>query len=226
MSRPTFKNRKTRISPSASWGAKLAGGRGSIFFCVPPRRVREKYANANFMVIGAALFAENERYEMELQEAHGPVEPAHDVVQFTGFRTDVADLVAQLDILVHASTIGEPFGQVVAEGMAAGKPTVAHRDRRRWRFPEIIVDGESGLLVPMDDVDAMAATICCGLCGDPDLRPKYQRRGPPAHPGAIHHRKKTARGVEAVWEHVLGTRASHEKKPIWHIALWPQRPGW
>ena len=80
-----------------------------------------------------------------------------DAVEFTGFRSDVPELIANLDILVHASTTGEPFGQVVVQGMAAGKPVVATNG---GGVPEIVVDGLTGLLVPMSDADAMAAAIC------------------------------------------------------------------
>ena len=65
-------------------------------------------------------------------------------------------MIAHLDILAHASTTGEPFGQVVAEGMIAGKPVVATNG---GGVPEIIEDGISGLLVPMDDAPALAAAL-------------------------------------------------------------------
>ena len=48
-----------------------------------------------------------------------------DCLEFTGFRSDVPQLIQDLTILVHASTSGEPFGQVIIEAMAAGKPVVA-----------------------------------------------------------------------------------------------------
>ena len=85
-------------------------------------------------------------------------------VDFLGFREDVPELMRGLDILVHASVIGEPFGQVVAEGMAAGCAVVATRG---GGVPEIVVDGESGLLVEMGDAAGMAAAIgrLCGGCG-------------------------------------------------------------
>lgn len=61
-----------------------------------------------------------------------------------------------MDILVHASTTGEPFGQVVVEGMAAAKPVVATNG---GGVPEIVPDKVTGLLVPMGDAPAMAAAI-------------------------------------------------------------------
>lgn len=46
-------------------------------------------------------------------------------VSFLGERSDAVDLMNAADIVLHASTIAEPFGIVVIEGMALGKPVVA-----------------------------------------------------------------------------------------------------
>jgi glycosyltransferase involved in cell wall biosynthesis len=48
-------------------------------------------------------------------------------VGFTGFVEDSAAAMRALDIVVHASTDPEPFGLVIAEAMACGKPVVASR---------------------------------------------------------------------------------------------------
>jgi glycosyltransferase involved in cell wall biosynthesis len=47
-----------------------------------------------------------------------------DRVGFTGFQTDRAAVLRSLDIVVHASTRPEPFGLVIAEAMAAGRPVI------------------------------------------------------------------------------------------------------
>jgi glycosyltransferase involved in cell wall biosynthesis len=96
-----------------------------------------------------------------------------DNVEFTGYVTDVPQRVAKLDVLVHASTTGEPFGQVVIEGMVAGKPVIATRG---GGVVEIVEDGVTGILVPMSDAKAMAEALvrlladpasaaAMGLCG-------------------------------------------------------------
>ena len=77
-------------------------------------------------------------------------------VSFLGFQSDIPQQLRQLDILVHASTTPEPFGQVVVEGMLAGLPVIA-TDGGGVR--EIITHGQTGLLVPCGDVDALAESL-------------------------------------------------------------------
>jgi glycosyltransferase involved in cell wall biosynthesis len=79
-----------------------------------------------------------------------------DRVVFSGFRMDVPVVMSALDILVLASTSPEPFGRVLIEAMAAGKPVVA-TDAGAAR--EIIEDGVQGLLVPPGESEAMARAI-------------------------------------------------------------------
>lgn len=50
-----------------------------------------------------------------------------DRVRFTGFLEDVPAAMRALDIVVHASTRAEPFGLVIAEGMACGRAVIASR---------------------------------------------------------------------------------------------------
>ncbi|HVT82057.1 MAG TPA: glycosyltransferase [Phycisphaerae bacterium] len=179
---------------------RISPWKGQHIFLQAAAQVRSKFPNARFVIIGAALFAEND-YEQQIHRLTDELN-LRAAVEFTGFRTDVPDLIDSLDILVHASTIGEPFGQVVAEGMAAAKPVVATRG---GGVPEIMMDGESGLLVPMADAAAMAGAIV-RLGDDPDLR---HRMGAAARQRieAQFTIDRTARGVEAVWNHVLGNPA-------------------
>lgn len=64
---------------------------------------------------------------------------------FTGYRSDVPDLLSALDIFVHASTKPEPFGMVVIEAMAAKVPVIA----TNFGGPiESLDKGKCGILVP------------------------------------------------------------------------------
>ena len=69
-----------------------------------------------------------------------------DTIEFTGFCDNITEVMSSLTLLVHASTSGEPFGQVVIEAMALAKPVIATNG---GGIPEIVEDGHTGLLVPM-----------------------------------------------------------------------------
>jgi glycosyltransferase involved in cell wall biosynthesis len=72
-----------------------------------------------------------------------------DKVIFTGFRTDIPQLIKMLDVIVHTSVSFEPFGRVIIEAMAMKKPVVASMSGGP---EEIIRDGHNGFLVaPFDD---------------------------------------------------------------------------
>ena len=79
-----------------------------------------------------------------------------DRVIFTGFRSDVPDLMAASDIVVHSSSEPEPFGRVVVEAQLMGRPVVA---TGAGGVLDIIQDRETGLRVPPQDEEAMAQAI-------------------------------------------------------------------
>jgi 2-polyprenyl-3-methyl-5-hydroxy-6-metoxy-1,4-benzoquinol methylase len=78
-----------------------------------------------------------------------------DRVHFAGHQADVYPWFDALDVVVHASH-GEPFGLVLVEAMALGKPLIATAAGGPM---EIIEEGISGLLVPPRDPERLAAAI-------------------------------------------------------------------
>ncbi len=95
-----------------------------------------------------------------------------DNVLFTGFRTDVPRVMAALDVFAHPSW-EEPFGMVFLEAGAMRKPVVC------WRSggaPEVIVDGETGLLVERGNVPALANALIT-LLQDSALRARMGDAG-------------------------------------------------
>jgi glycosyltransferase involved in cell wall biosynthesis len=164
---PPPRNGDTRIGLVG----RISPFKGQHVFLEAASTVRDQFPHARFQIIGGALFAEDD-YEARVRDmAASP--RLKDAVEFTGFRPDVHRLISDLDILVHASTTGEPFGQVVVEGMAAGKPVIATRG---GGVPEIVIDGVTGLLVPMSDAPAMAQAVC-HLLQNPQAAADMGRRG-------------------------------------------------
>jgi len=94
---------------------------------------------------------------------------------FTGVVQDPLGegLYAASDVVCQMSRWEEVFGQVIAEGMAAGKPIVG---TNAGGIPEVIHDGLSGFVVPRRDISAMAGSIL-NLLRDPDLRRRMGQAG-------------------------------------------------
>jgi glycosyltransferase involved in cell wall biosynthesis len=83
-------------------------------------------------------------------------------VIFTGYREDISALIAGMDVFVLPS-LNEGMGRVLIMAMALGKPIVASRV---GGVPELLGQGEAGLLVPPADSRALADAICT-LLADP-----------------------------------------------------------
>jgi glycosyltransferase involved in cell wall biosynthesis len=125
------------------------------------------------LVIGAPLFgADDQAYENEVRELVARLGLTGRVA-FTGFVEDIPSWLSRLDVLVHASVVPEPFGQVVVEGLAAGVPVVASR---AGGPAEIIEDGVNGFLVQPGDVTALADTMTY-LAHAPEMRASIGARG-------------------------------------------------
>lgn len=76
-------------------------------------------------------------------------------IRWAGYRTDVDALLAGCDLFVHPS-LDDAFPTVLLEAMGAGLPVIA---TRVGGIPEIVTEGETGMLIPPDDAAALAAAI-------------------------------------------------------------------
>jgi glycosyltransferase involved in cell wall biosynthesis len=162
----------SRDEVRASWGVpphaplvgmvgRLVDWKGPDYFIAAAAAVAAGLPETRFMLVGDAVFGEKSYVDdlKAMVEAHG----LHDKVVFTGFRDDVGEIMASMDLLVHASVLPEPFGLVIIEAMAQGLPVVATRG---GGVGEIVDDGETGILVPPRDAGAMAEAISM-LLADP-----------------------------------------------------------
>ena len=133
---------------------RLDAWKGQDVFLRAMAQVKDVVPRAKGIVVGEVA-AENPGYLDTLLALRDELALA-DRVNFSGFRMDVSVVMSALDILILASTSPEPFGRVLIEAMAAGKPVIA-TDAGAAR--EIIEDGVQGLLVPPGDAGAMARAI-------------------------------------------------------------------
>jgi glycosyltransferase involved in cell wall biosynthesis len=162
---------------------------------LPPerrRRLRVAFAGAPSVVDAQYVAGLNETVQRVGLE---------DVVTFLGTRTDVPDLLKAADIVVHASRVPEPFGIVVVEGMAMGKPVIA----TGFGGPAEVLIGNSGRLFDPEHPEELAQLLD-ELASNPEVRAAIGR--------AALERVKTfdarqaTRALEEVYSEALGRRAS------------------
>ena len=79
---------------------------------------------------------------------------------------DKAAFLRSVDVYCAPNLLGESFGVILLEAMAAGAPVVASD---LDAFGRVLAGGTAGVLVPRGDADALAAAVS-GLIADPDRR--------------------------------------------------------
>lgn len=94
------------------------------------------------------------------------------VVSFTGHAKRVRPYYAACDVIAVPS-LYEGFCFTAVEAQLAGRPVVATETSS---LPEVVSEGETGYLVPVDDGEALAARLV-QLGRDPSLREKLGREG-------------------------------------------------
>jgi glycosyltransferase involved in cell wall biosynthesis len=92
-------------------------------------------------------------------------------VRLLGRRSDVPDILTRSDLLVLPA-LADPLPVAVLEAMSMAVPVVATRS---GGCEEMVVDGETGRLVPVSDSTALAAAIVDVLCDDARRRAMGQR---------------------------------------------------
>jgi glycosyltransferase involved in cell wall biosynthesis len=123
-------------------------------------------------IVGGAQRPEELAYAGELRATADRLGVA-DRVRFLGERSDVGQLLAAADIHCQANLGPEPFGIAFIEALAAGLPVVTVAMGGALE----IVNDSCGILVPPDDVVALAASLR-RLIEDPALRARLSSAGP------------------------------------------------
>lgn len=103
----------------------------------------------------------------------GMPRPLKDRIHFTGERRDAPALMAGVDVYVLPSVEGEGLPKTAIEAMVHGIPPIV---TDRGGSPELVVEGESGFVVPAGDAGAIARAVTC-LKENPDL---LKKMGPAA----------------------------------------------
>jgi glycosyltransferase involved in cell wall biosynthesis len=185
---------------------RLASWKGQHILLDAAAKLLKAGHSARFLIIGAPLFGEI-AYEEELhRQAESLGIAPH--VEFLGFRKDVPEILSGLDILVHASTSADPCPNTILEGMAHGLPVIGSNG---GGVPELIVDGETGLLAPMGDAEGLARALE-ELLRNPERARALGRAGH-ARVRAHFTVSRVARQVEEVYRQVLAGRKPGSPAP-------------
>jgi len=100
--------------------ARLSPGKGHEEFLLAAKRLKEKFDNLKFIIVGEASRGEDD-YANQIKKLAQKLKLNNLI--FTGFRKDTPEVLAAMDIFVFPSH-NEAFGISLAEAMAMGKPSV------------------------------------------------------------------------------------------------------
>jgi glycosyltransferase involved in cell wall biosynthesis len=162
---------------------------------------RRRFPDLHCLVVGG-IHRRGVEYAAQLQDRIARPDLAGHVI-LAGARNDVPACLDAMDVVIHASVVAEPFGRVMIEAMALGKPVVAPREGGPL---VIVVDGETGLLVPPRDAHALAEALIT-LVADPPRRATMGRAGRQRVDDVFdirHHVQK----MEALFDAVLANGAT------------------
>lgn len=156
----------------------------------------EQMPNAHFLLVGKRYSGKPESltYDEAIDRefmAAGLADRFHRL----GDRSDVEQLLKETDLVVHSAR-QEPFGRVLLEAAATGRPIVA---TNVGGTAEMLVDGQSALLVPPDELHALAAAMVRAY-GDKALRDRLARAAK-ERVAALFTVEKAARGLADLWRH-------------------------
>ena len=151
--------------------------------------------------LDADLWLVGDGAEMELVRAIFQRHAASDHVTYWGLQSDIPRLLAQSDLLLVTSET-ESFCLAALEAMACGVPVLAPRV---GGLPEVVLDGETGILFEADDY-AYAADAAVQLLSDPK-RLEAMRKAAIQHASGFSHQEGVDR-YEALYRKLLGTRTN------------------
>ncbi len=135
--------------------AQFVRWKGHNDFITMASYVREKFPDAVFVLAGDSKIQDRQKYVREL-ECSIEEKGLKDHFIWTGYVGDMPGLLQDVDCVALPAS-HEPFGRIVVEAMAVGKPVVSVKS---GAIPEIIENGVSGCLVEPGDCKSMSEAVC------------------------------------------------------------------
>lgn len=196
-----------RGEPVVALVGRLAPWKGQHLFLDAIERLAADGGPVRGRLLGAALFGEEEYAEEIAGRLSRP--PLAGMVSLGSFAGDVAHALADVDVVVNASVIPEPFGQVVVEAIANGVPVVVPD---QGGPAEIVEDGVSGMTFRTGDAEDLARAIRLVLA-DPGL---YERL---SSGGLARAQDFEPEGIAAEFQQLVGpVRRLRAGQRAWRLA--------
>jgi glycosyltransferase involved in cell wall biosynthesis len=153
-------------SPAIGLVAALRGMKNHRLFLQVAQALKPAWPQARFFIVGEGKMRPSlEAYAEELG-----VKP---VVNFTGYRSDIPDVLAALDLVVLSSSRGEGVPQSLTQALAMARPVVA---TDVGGVSDVVRSEQTGLLVPPDNREALGEAID-RLLREPALAAKFGAAG-------------------------------------------------
>ena len=155
--------------PLVGAAAMFLARKGLSYFVDACAKVHARIPEARFVIVGDS---HNESDAKERRQRQAEQLGISDKLILTGFRSDMPNVMAGLDVFVLAS-ISEGLPQVVNQAMALKKPVVG---TNVGGVPEQVIDGETGFLVEKANSDQIAGAVI-KILGDTDLARRMGENG-------------------------------------------------
>jgi glycosyltransferase involved in cell wall biosynthesis len=176
---------------------RFSPGKGHEELLQAAALLKPDFPEVRYLVVGEASFGE-EKYAGKIRELALTLGVA-DVLKFAGFRKDIPQVMRGFDLFAFPSH-AESFGVVLIEAMAVGLPAVSTNCDG---VLDIMVEGETGFMVPPKNADALARALR-GLLEDSATR---ARMGFAARRRVVElfDQQKQIDGLEQIYADVLSS---------------------
>lgn len=141
--------------------------KGHSIFIEAASKLKDSFEDVEFLIVG-----DGEKQLVSELTAKARRMGLADTLHFVGWRTDIANIMAGINLLV-VSAEQEAFGRTIIEAMAAGVPVVATRSGGP---EEIVIDGVTGFLVPVNNPEQLAVAAARILSNN-DLAFQFSKAG-------------------------------------------------
>ncbi|OGQ81755.1 MAG: hypothetical protein A3F90_13445 [Deltaproteobacteria bacterium RIFCSPLOWO2_12_FULL_60_19] len=191
-------------APVVSLIARLSEGKGQLLLAEAACRLRERHPNAFFLLVGGPT---RQKFLQTLREFIQEAGLRERLI-LTGFRTDVARILADTDAVVLPS-VAEGLPNVVLEAMAMRRPVIA---TDVGGTEEVVEDGVNGFLLPVPVSGPLLCEKLDFLLAHPAERERMGRMGRAVVEREFDLRRSVER-YEELFYRVLGEPCAGERAP-------------